>query len=111
MLGERASADRLRPGAERAVVEAAFDVAPGDGLRQAVDDAGLEIVDDQFVVRREIAREGRNRVWVNGSPTTVGVLSALGRRLVDIHGQHESQSLLRPAVQRDLLDVTADGAL
>ena len=55
-------------------------------------------------VRRDINAEGRNRAWANGSPTIVGVLSNLGRSLVDLHGQHEAQSLLRPSAQRDILD-------
>jgi DNA repair protein RecN (Recombination protein N) len=55
-------------------------------------------------VRRDINAAGRNRAWANGSPTTVGALAGLGRDLVDLHGQHEAQSLLRTAAQRDILD-------
>jgi DNA repair protein RecN (Recombination protein N) len=62
------------------------------------------------VVRREINAEGRNRAWANGSPTTVAALATLGRLLVDLHGQHEAQSLLKPASQRDMLDAYADAA-
>ncbi len=104
LLGERASSDLVRPGAEKAVVEAAFDLRRSDGVAIAADEAGVDIDDEMLVVRRDINAEGRNRAWANGSPTTVGVLSSLGRSLVDLHGQHEAQSLLRAATQRDLLD-------
>jgi DNA repair protein RecN (Recombination protein N) len=107
LIGERASGDLVRPGATRAVVEAAFDVDESDTFATLADEAGVTIEDGRLVIKREINAGGRNRAWANGSPTTVGVLATLGRRLVDLHGQHESQSLLRPAVQRDILDAFA----
>ncbi|HEY7193109.1 MAG TPA: hypothetical protein VH439_05145, partial [Gemmatimonadales bacterium] len=58
--------------------------------------------------KREVHREGKSRAWVNGSPTTIGVLAQIGALLVDLHGQHETQSLLRPEAQRDMLDAYAD---
>ncbi len=108
LLGERASADLVRPGARRAIVEAAFDVADDEALAALADELGVDLDDDRLVVRREISAQGRNRAWANGSPTTVTVLAALGERLVDLHGQHEAQSLLRPSAQRDLLDAFGD---
>jgi DNA repair protein RecN (Recombination protein N) len=63
------------------------------------------------VIKREVYAEGRSRAWVNGSPTTVGVLAQLGSLLVDLHGQHETQSLLQPDTQRDILDAYADAQL
>jgi DNA repair protein RecN (Recombination protein N) len=104
LLGERASTDIVRPGARRAVVEAAFDVAGSAGITAVADDLGVDVEEDRLIVRREINVEGRNRAWVNGSPTTVAALATLGRMMVDLHGQHEAQSLLRPAAQRDILD-------
>ena len=103
LLGERATTDIVRPGASRAVVEAAFD-GVAEGLTLAAEELGVEIEDDRLVVRREINAEGRNRAWANGSPTTVAALATLGRLLVDLHGQHEAQSLLKPSAQRDILD-------
>ena len=91
LLGERASADMVRPGAEKTVIEALF----GDDL----------------VVKREVTKEGRSRVWINGSPATVGMLAELGARLVDLHGQHETQSLLKAEAQRDILDAYASAAV
>ncbi len=104
LLGERSSTDVVRPGAPRAVVEAAFELGRATHVRASADEAGVEIDEGVLIVRRDINAEGRNRAWANGSPTTVGVLSKLGRSLVDLHGQHEAQSLLRPAAQRDILD-------
>jgi len=109
LLGERASADLVRPGADRAVVEAGFDLRGPDAADVAAlcREAGLDLENGRLVVRREIRAAGPNRAWANGSPTTVAVLAQLGQRLVDLHGQHETQSLLRPAAQRALLDAFA----
>ncbi len=108
LLGERASGEIIRPGAGRAVVEAAFDT---EGIAEAerfAGESGIDLEDQRIVVRRDINAEGRNRAWANGSPTTVSTLASLGRRLVDLHGQHESQSLLRSAAQREILDAFGD---
>jgi DNA repair protein RecN (Recombination protein N) len=103
LLGERASGDLVRPGAERAVIEAAFDAADS-GIRSVASEAGVDLDDCRLVVRRELRQAGANRAWANGSPSTIGTLAVLGRALVDLHGQHEAQSLLRPSQQRVLLD-------
>ena len=106
LLGGRAESGLVRPGASRAVVEGAFDV-PGTSLRKRVESLGLDLDDGRVVVRREVSAEGRSRAWVNGSPTTATVLGELGAILVDLHGQHETESLLRPDAQRDMLDAFA----
>jgi DNA repair protein RecN (Recombination protein N) len=108
LLGERASSDIIRPGAERAVVEAAFELDAVADLDSLADRAGIDVDDGRLVVRRYINAEGRNRAWANGSPSTVGALAAAGRDLVDLHGQHEAQSLLRGSAQRDILDAFGD---
>jgi len=109
LLGERASADAVRPGAEKTVVEGAFelDTAGLNRLLPPLTALGLDISDGSLIIKREVYPEGRSRAWVNGSPTTVGVLAQLGALLVDLHGQHETQSLLRPDAQRDMLDAFA----
>jgi len=104
LLGERASSDLVRPGADRCVVEAAFEVSGQETLNQLMLDSGLDQNDDVLAVRRDINTAGRNRAWANGSPTTVSALTNLGSNLVDLHGQHEAQSLLKSASQRDILD-------
>ena len=104
LLGERASDELVRPGAERCIVEAAFDVQDVPTFQKSSGDAGVDVEDDRFAVRRDINAEGRNRAWANGSPTTVSTLASLGRNLVDLHGQHEAQSLLKGSAQRSILD-------
>ena len=111
LLGERASSDVVRPGAEKTVIEGAFDLSDRPTARQSAQALGVEVEDGLLVVKREISGEGRSRAWVNGSPTTVNVLAQLGALLVDLHGQHETQSLLRIDAQRDMLDAYADAAV
>src|SRR6476646_9892585 len=65
-----------------------------DALALLLGERALDAEDARVVVRREVSSEGRSRAWVNGSPTTAAVLSELGALLVDLHGQHETQSLL-----------------
>src|SRR5215208_351309 len=106
LLGERAAAGSVRPGASKAVVEGAFEEIDAASRRQ-IEELGLDVEDERVVVRREVSTEGRSRAWVNGSPTTASVLGQLGGLLVDLHGQHETQSLLHPDSQRDILDAFA----
>jgi DNA repair protein RecN (Recombination protein N) len=110
LLGERASADIVRPGAEKAIVEGAFEFASAvhRHLLPPFAALGIELEEGRLILKREVLREGKSRAWVNGSPVTVSVLSEIGGLLVDLHGQHETQSLLRPDAQRDMLDAYAD---
>src|SRR5213593_856106 len=110
LLGERASSDVVRPGAQKAVIEGAFELTSTalDRLAPPFTALGVEAEDGRVVLKREISGEGRSRAWINGSPATVGVLAQLGSLLVDLHGQHETQSLLKPDAQRDILDAYAD---
>lgn len=107
LLGERASSEAVRVGCDRALVEAVFDVSDQAGLLVRLEELGMEAEDGLLILRREVAAAGRNRAWVNGSPTTARVVGELGRALVDLHGQHEHQTLLRPDVQRSILDAFA----
>jgi DNA repair protein RecN (Recombination protein N) len=106
LLGERAESGLVRPGAAKAIVEGAFDV-PDAATRRRIEALGLDVEDGRVVVRREVSVEGRSRAWVSGSPTTAAVLTQLGALLVDLHGQHETQSLLHADAQRDILDAFA----
>jgi DNA repair protein RecN (Recombination protein N) len=108
ILGERASADVVRTGSDRAIVEAVFDVSGMDAVLTLLAERGIEPEDGLLIIRREIGAAGRGRVWVNGGASTVSLLGELGAHLVDLHGQHEHQSLLRPAQQRTLLDAYSD---
>ena len=106
LLGERAAAGSVRPGAGKTIVEGAFEGIDARTRRQ-IETLGLDVEDTRVVVRREVSAEGRSRAWVNGSPTTAAVLGQLGALLVDLHGQHETQSLLHADTQRDILDAFA----
>jgi DNA repair protein RecN (Recombination protein N) len=107
LLGERASAEVVRAGEERASVEGVFDVGGREDLARMLDERGFEPEEGLLVLKREVAAEGRSRAWVNGSPTTASMLGELGRALVDLHGQHEHQTLLRRDEQREILDAYA----
>jgi len=104
LLGERASSDRVRSGAERAMVEAVFDVSGHPKLTAKLSELGIEVEDGLLILRREVAAAGRNRAWINESPTTARTVGDLGRSLVDLHGQHEHQTLLKRDTQRSILD-------
>jgi DNA repair protein RecN (Recombination protein N) len=102
-LGDRADTDMIRAGEERAEISAVFDVARVPGLGPWLEEQALES-DGECVLRRVIAREGRSRAFVNGTPVPVQTLQRAGDLLLDIHGQHAHQSLLRREHQRRLLD-------
>ncbi len=103
LLGGRGDSSAIRPGKARAVVEGVFDDLPAS-LRRTIEALGIGLEEGRVVIRREISAEGRSRAWINDSPTTMTVLSELGGHLVELHGQHETQFLLRSDTQRDLLD-------
>ncbi len=103
VLGERADALVVRQGAERAEINAEFDLGDKSPLAQWLKERELE-TDDACLLRRVIDASGRTRAFINGTPVTVAQLREAGEFLVDIHGQHEHQSLVRPAAQRELLD-------
>jgi DNA repair protein RecN (Recombination protein N) len=106
--GARAQSDVIRTDAETATVEAVFAVE-GGAAAAVLEEAGLAPDDNgEIVVRRELARSGRHRAFVNDSPVTVALLERLGDVLVEVHGQHEHQRLLEPARQLELLDRFAD---
>jgi DNA repair protein RecN (Recombination protein N) len=106
LLGERAASGNVRPGAAKSVVEGAFEGLEGP-IRRRIEELGLDVEEGRVVVRREVSSESRSRAWVNGSPTTATVLAQLGALLIDLHGQHETQSLLHADAQRDILDAFA----
>lgn len=107
LLGERASSGVVRAGASRALIEAVFDISSLPEVRARMEEMGLADEEGLLILRREVAAEGRNRAWVNGSPATASAVGALGALLVDLHGQHEHQTLIRPTAQREILDAFA----
>jgi DNA repair protein RecN (Recombination protein N) len=103
LLGERADSAVVRVGARKTVVEGVVE-SVGVAVIRHLESLGLDMEGDHLVIRREVSAEGRSRAWINGSPCTVSTLASVGELLVDLHGQHETQSLLKPAEQRQILD-------
>lgn len=106
VLGERANTGFISPASEQAEVVGSFDLDPAPDARRWLEAQALH-EGDECLVRRIISSQGRSKAWINGRPVTLQQLKALGDRLVDIHGQHEHQSLLQRTLQRELLDAYA----
>src|SRR5262249_6284068 len=104
VIGARAQPDLIRSGEDCAVVEALFEVGTSGPVATLLDESGHRLQDEQLVIKRELWRTGRHRVFVNDSTATVGLLERLGELLVELHGQHEHQRLMEPARQLELLD-------
>ena len=104
LLGDRSDAAAVRTGTERAEIAARFDVERLPGAQDWLAERELDLETHECVLRRTIGRDGRSRAWINGSPLPLASLRELGERLVDIHGQHEHQSLMQRDAQRALLD-------
>ncbi|AYC31637.1 DNA repair protein RecN [Pseudomonas cavernae] len=102
-LGDRADNGAVRPGADKADILASFDLTAIAEARAWLDERDLDN-DGPCILRRVITAEGRSRGYINGSPCPLGDLKALGELLIDIHNQHEHQSLLKPDTHRRLLD-------
>jgi DNA repair protein RecN (Recombination protein N) len=104
ILGERASSEQIRSGSEQALIEAVFIVDDKyDPLHTIMKEYGLTI-SEELIISREISRSGRNTCRVNGKIVPLGTLKELGNVLVDLHGQHSHQSLLKPERHFLLLD-------
>ncbi|MBC8101311.1 MAG: DNA repair protein RecN [Cytophagales bacterium] len=104
-LGERTGPESIRHGADKARVEVVFTIDDTDiRLKAAMETAGLEAEDSLLIVSRELSATGKSSVRINGRPATVGTLKAVGDALVDIHGQHQHQSLLDAQRHAEILD-------
>jgi len=103
LLGDRADAGTVRHGNERADLSASFDISNSDAAADWLHAQSLDL-DNECQLRRVIAREGRSRAYINGTSVPLQLLRELGEHLVDIHGQHEHQSLMKRDLQRQLLD-------
>jgi DNA repair protein RecN (Recombination protein N) len=112
VLGERTSSDSVRHGADKARVEAVFSVAEGDPrLAPALESTGIEPEEGLLILSRELGASGKSSARINGRAVTVAVLKSIGDALVDIHGQHEHQSLMQVERHVDLLDAWCGGEL
>ena len=105
-LGERGEAGVVRAGCDKAEIVALFDIAALPAVAAWLQANDLA-ADDDLMLRRVVDANGRSRAWINGTPATVQQLREVGEHLVDIHGQHAHQSLLRSDAQRQLLDAHA----
>ncbi len=103
LLGERASVEVVRKGAQKAFVEGIFDVEMNKKVKTLLDENDIEYQPD-LIIRREISLKGSNRCFINDSPVALILIKQLGDLLVDLHGQHEHQSLLRVESHIDFLD-------
>ncbi|HUF72552.1 MAG TPA: DNA repair protein RecN [Gammaproteobacteria bacterium] len=106
-LGDRADATAVRSGTKRAEISLVFELEPSHPAGAWLAERGLDD-DEHCSLRRTISAEGRSRAFINNQPVTLKDLRAIGRRLVDIHGQHAHQSLLRAAAQRRVLDASGE---
>src|SRR6185295_14210083 len=104
LAGSKASAEMVRAGETRAIVEAVFE----SDMRAELDHLGLDSEGTEVIIRREISSDERNRVYINNQPSTVSALRDLAPSLLDIHGQHEQQTLLDNSSQLALIDAFAD---
>jgi DNA repair protein RecN (Recombination protein N) len=104
-LGEKTGGDVVRHGTEKARVEAVFSVEESDlRLQQAIQEAGVEVEEGMLLLSREMGVNGRGSARINGRPVTLSMLKTVGDALVDIHGQHEHQSLLTVEHHAEILD-------
>lgn len=103
-LGGRASEEMIRSGADQAVVEAVFGLDKTPSVSDWLKEQGMDSSDGELIIRRVVSRSGRNKVFLNGAQATVAQLKTVGEALVDIHGQHESQTLINPVTHLPFLD-------
>ncbi len=110
LLGDRSSSDFIRSGEERAFVEGVFDVQANDPLLELLSNAGIDVREQEILIRRELVVSGRGRMFINNQVANTGLLKTIQPHLVDIHGQGDQQSLLQPDVHLNLLDAYAGAA-
>lgn len=103
-LGDRADPDAIRSGMERADISATFSLGDNQEALHWLREQDFPEQDDLCILRRVLTRDGRSRAYINGQSTTLAELKALGEMLIDIHSQHEHQSLLKTATHQRLLD-------
>ncbi|MCI0400004.1 MAG: DNA repair protein RecN [Gammaproteobacteria bacterium] len=110
LLGDRSSPDLIRSGEERAFVEGVFDIQENSPLVDALSIAGIDVSEQEILIKRELVANGRGRIFINNQVANTGLLKSIQPHLVDIHGQGDQQSLLQPEVHLNLLDAFAGAA-
>ena len=107
MLGARASLDVIRHGANKAEIEGLFSVGENTALTQILEENGIEVT-EELIIRREILQNGRSIGRINGQMVNLTTLRAVGQYLVDIHGQHDQEELMKPNMHIRMLDEFGD---
>ena len=105
VLGNRASTDYIRSGADSYWVQAVFDISGQKNILGLLEEIGIENQEDTLFLRRRVLAGGKSQATVNGIMVPVNILSKIAERLVDIHGQHENQQLLRQGAPLEMIDV------
>ena len=105
ILGERASDESIRSGEDSASVEAVYDISRVKNIKEKLSESGIETENNELIIRRQISRSGKNRSYINNSAVNLSLLKDIGDMLVDIHGQHEHQTLLHPENHSIVLDL------
>jgi len=106
LLGDKVSQEMIREGKDAALVEGIFDTSYRPALKGILEEIGI-VSEDELLIKRVISRTGKSKVYINGSIATLSMLVIIGENLIDIYGQHEHQSLIKPLFHLDILDTYA----
>lgn len=108
LLGEKIKEDKIRQGSDSLSVEGIFDISRNKKIKALLKEKNIDLNEGQLILKRELYSSGRSKCYINNEFTTLGALEEIGRELIDVHGQHEHQSLLKSDAQREMLDRFAD---
>lgn len=104
VLGDKADSQTVRHGTDKAEITLTLDISETAHAQQWLNEHELLLDDEQCILRRVISKAGKSRAWINGTPATLALMRQLGEQMVEIHGQHEHQSLMKRDSQRQMLD-------
>lgn len=104
VLGDRADTTIIRAGCERTEISASFELSDNDDVAKLLEEQAIAVDDNEIIIRRVVSNDGRSRAFINSTPVPVNLLRTIGEHLIDIHGQHAHQSLMKREAQRLLLD-------
>ena len=107
LLGERASSETVRKGTKKSYVEGIFSIGDNDKVKRFLENNDFEY-SEELIVRREISLKGSNRCFINDTPVQLSLIKQVGDLLIDLHGQHDHQSLLRVETHIEFLDEFCD---
>lgn len=108
VLGDKANAQTVRHGTDRAEITLTVDTSHTPLAKDWLQAHALDVEDNTCILRRVVSKAGKSRAWINGSPTTLTLMRQLGEQMVEIHGQHEHHSLIKRDAQRQMLDEYAN---